>query len=116
MTSASASMKMQIFGGNLPTSLIASHSPPSSTAISLFTWWILAKYNVLGPDQGKRSLARGITHEGPMYEMLWSDPSEVCGWGVSPRGARYTLGKDVTHEFNHVYDIMFIERAHKLVM
>ena len=34
-------------------------------------------------------------HEGPMCDLLWSDPDEKPGWGVSPRGAGYIFGQDV---------------------
>jgi len=27
-----------------------------------------------------------------MCDLLWSDPDERCGWGISPRGAGYTFG------------------------
>jgi len=28
-----------------------------------------------------------VPHEGPMCDLLWSDPDERSGWGISPRGA-----------------------------
>ena len=28
-----------------------------------------------------------VPHEGPMCDLLWSDPDERTGWGISPRGA-----------------------------
>ena len=28
-----------------------------------------------------------VPHEGPMCDILWSDPDDRCGWGISPRGA-----------------------------
>lgn len=33
-----------------------------------------------------------MPHEGPMCDLLWSDPDERVGWGVSIRGAGYTFG------------------------
>ena len=36
-----------------------------------------------------------VPHEGPMCDLLWSDPDEKPGWGVSPRGAGYIFGQDV---------------------
>ncbi|KAK8919038.1 Serine/threonine-protein phosphatase PP2A catalytic subunit [Platanthera zijinensis] len=35
-----------------------------------------------------------VPHEGPMCDLLWSDPDDRCGWGISPRGAGYTFGQD----------------------
>ena len=33
-----------------------------------------------------------MPHEGPMCDLLWSDPDDRSGWGISPRGAGYTFG------------------------
>uniref|UniRef100_A0A0E0BAD2 Serine/threonine-protein phosphatase n=1 Tax=Oryza glumipatula TaxID=40148 RepID=A0A0E0BAD2_9ORYZ len=43
-----------------------------------------------------RSLDRvqEVPHEGPMCDLLWSDPDDRCGWGISPRGAGYTFGQE----------------------
>ena len=35
-------------------------------------------------------------HEGPICELLWSDPDDRMGWGISPRGAGFTFGQDIT--------------------
>ena len=43
-----------------------------------------------------------------------SPPS--CGWGISPRGAGYTFGQDITEQFTHINGLHFIARAHQLVM
>eukprot|EP00466_Bigelowiella_natans_P006118 jgi/Bigna1/55923/estExt_Genewise1Plus.C_750054 len=42
-----------------------------------------------------------VPHEGPMCDLLWSDPDDRCGWGISPRGAGYTFGQDISEQFNH---------------
>lgn len=34
-----------------------------------------------------------VPHEGAMCDLLWSDPDDRCGWGISPRGAGYTFGQ-----------------------
>lgn len=39
-----------------------------------------------------------------------------CGWGISPRGAGYTFGVDITEQFTHINGLYFIARAHQLVM
>lgn len=69
-----------------------------------------------------------VPHEGPMCDLLWSDPdgkpscpsrllrTEITGWGMSPRGAGYLFGSDVVETFNHNNDIELIARAHQLVM
>lgn len=65
-----------------------------------------------------RSLDRflEVPHEGPMCDLLWSDPDDRTGWGVSPRGAGYTFGQDVSEIFNLNNGITLISRAHQLVM
>jgi len=60
--------------------------------------------------------AREVPHEGPMCDLLWSDPEEISGWGMSPRGAGYLFGADVVTKFNHINGIQLIARAHQLVM
>ena len=57
-----------------------------------------------------------MPHDGPMCDLMWSDPEEMVGWGVSPRGAGFLFGKDKVDEFNHKNNIDLIARAHQLVM
>lgn len=51
-----------------------------------------------------------------MCDLLWSDPDDRPGWGISPRGAGYTFGQDVSEEFNRRNGLNLIARAHQLVM
>lgn len=51
-----------------------------------------------------------------MCDLLWSDPDDRCGWGISPRGAGYTFGQDIASQFNHTNGLSLISRAHQLVM
>jgi len=57
-----------------------------------------------------------IPHEGPICDLMWSDPDDTSGWGISPRGAGYIFGTDITQKFNHKNGLKFIVRAHQLVM
>ncbi|CAD7926726.1 unnamed protein product [Amoebophrya sp. A25] len=57
-----------------------------------------------------------VPHDGAMCDLLWSDPEETLGWGLSPRGAGFLFGGDVVRQFNQVNDIDLIGRAHQLVM
>jgi len=57
-----------------------------------------------------------VPHEGPMCDLLWSDPDDRCGWGISPRGAGYTFGQDISEQFNHHNGLTLVARAHQLVM
>ena len=45
--------------------------------------------------------AEEIPHEGPMCDLLWSDPDDRCGFNVSPRGAGFTFGQDISDQFIH---------------
>ena len=51
-----------------------------------------------------------------MCDLLWSDPDDRTGWGISPRGAGYTFGKDISDVFNHHNNLTLVSRAHQLVM
>ena len=57
-----------------------------------------------------------VPHEGAMCDLLWSDPDDVDGWGLSPRGAGFLFGADIVKVFNHANDLSLIARAHQLVM
>ncbi|CAK7893235.1 serine/threonine-protein phosphatase 4 catalytic subunit [[Candida] anglica] len=57
-----------------------------------------------------------VPHEGGMCDLLWSDPEDVPGWAISPRGAGYLFGKNEVDKFLQVNDISLIARAHQLVM
>ena len=51
-----------------------------------------------------------------MCDLLWSDPDDRMGWGISPRGAGYTFGQDISEQYNHANGLDLISRAHQLVM
>lgn len=53
-----------------------------------------------------------VPHDGPMCDLLWSDPDETTGYGVSPRGAGFLFGSDVVQTFNEANGIDLICRAH----
>ena len=57
-----------------------------------------------------------VSLQGPMCDLLWSDPDDRGGWGISPRGAGYTFGQDISENFNHNNNLTLISRAHQLVM
>ena len=57
-----------------------------------------------------------VPHGGAMSDLLWSDPEEKEGWGVSPRGAGYTFGANISTKFLHTNGLKMICRAHQLVM
>jgi serine/threonine-protein phosphatase 4 catalytic subunit len=68
-----------------------------------------------------------------MCDLLWSDPDgkftysrvstrthilppDISGWGLSPRGAGFLFGSDITKTFAHQNAIDLIARAHQLAM
>lgn len=57
-----------------------------------------------------------VPHEGAMCDLLWSDPDDIDGWGLSPRGAGFLFGADIVKVFNHRNNLSLIARAHQLVM
>jgi len=57
-----------------------------------------------------------VPHDGPICDLMWSDPDDKAGWGVSPRGAGFTFGEDISQQFNHRNGFNFIVRAHQLTM
>lgn len=57
-----------------------------------------------------------IPHSGPICDLMWSDPVEQRGWGMSVRGAGHLFGADVTEKFNHENGLDVLCRAHMLVM
>ncbi|KAF2728975.1 Metallo-dependent phosphatase [Polyplosphaeria fusca] len=57
-----------------------------------------------------------VPHEGAMCDLLWSDPDEIDGWGLSPRGAGFLFGADIVKCFNQKNNLSLIARAHQLVM
>ena len=54
-----------------------------------------------------------LPHDGPMSDLLWSDPEEREGWGQSPRGAGFVFGGDISRKFNFTNNLSMICRAHQ---
>jgi len=47
-----------------------------------------------------------------MCDLMWSDPEEIEGWALSPRGAGYLFGGNIVEQFNRSNDVEMIARAH----
>jgi len=55
-------------------------------------------------------------YDGPLSDMLWSDPEEGSErWRVSSRGAGYLFNSEVVKEFNQQNHLDLICRSHQLV-
>ena len=52
-----------------------------------------------------------MPHDGPMCDLLWSDPEEMNGWAVSPRGAGYLFGGNCAKDFNEHNKLSLICRG-----
>lgn len=53
--------------------------------------------------------------EGPMCDLLWSDPDDIEDWAISTRGAGYTFGEEPVKKWNHTNNFSMIIRAHQLI-
>ncbi|XP_058801857.1 serine/threonine-protein phosphatase 5 [Phymastichus coffea] len=52
--------------------------------------------------------------EGPMCELLWSDPQPQMGRAASKRGVGVQFGPDVTHQFLQLNKLDYIVRSHEV--
>ena len=106
-------------GSGLPCTLVSSTvAAPQRLCVILFPLQIVC---ALVPSHLPASLvcpsfSSQVPHEGPMCDLLWSDPDDRCGWGISPRGAGYTFGQDISEQFNNNNGLQLVARAHQLVM
>ncbi|TNJ30379.1 Serine/threonine-protein phosphatase [Giardia muris] len=60
-----------------------------------------------------------IPSDGPITDLLWSDPAEdanATGFSLSGRGAGSLFGGDVVESFIAANDLEFMARSHQLVM
>jgi len=84
---------------------------------------VLCVHGGLSPDVRTLDQVRAIDrnqeipHEGAFCDLVWSDPEDIStAWQLSPRGAGYLFGAQVTEEFHQVNGLNLIARAHQLVM
>ncbi|KAG5220926.1 Serine/threonine-protein phosphatase PP2A catalytic [Salix suchowensis] len=58
----------------------------------------------------------GLSPSIDTLDHVRSIDHDRCGWGISPRGAGYTFGQDISEAFNHNNGLTLVARAHQLVM
>lgn len=91
------------------------------TLAALIDGRILCVHGGLSPDirtlDQIRTINRNqeIPHEGEFCDLMWSDPEDIDTWQVSPRGAGWLFGKQVTNEFININNLNLIARSHQLV-
>jgi serine/threonine-protein phosphatase PP1 catalytic subunit len=57
-----------------------------------------------------------IPEEGPVCDLLWSDPQPMAvGWHENDRGVSYTFGSDCVERFLHMNELDLLCRAHQVV-
>lgn len=56
-----------------------------------------------------------VPRDGPICDLLWSDPYDSLGFQPSIRDAGYLFGEDVTTEWNIDNGLLFTARAHQVV-
>ena len=62
------------------------------------------------------SVPASISRFCPGTLTVVASRTDITGWGLSPRGAGYLFGADITKMFAHRNGIDLIARAHQLAM
>lgn len=52
---------------------------------------------------------------GPLCDLLWSDPEEIEFWQPSPRGGGFLFGSKATKQFLWMNGLNLVARAHQLI-
>ena len=54
--------------------------------------------------------------EGPLNDLLWTEPTDSFGWGYAPNSAILNFGHDISEDFCNINKLNVICRAHQLCM
>ena len=57
-----------------------------------------------------------ISHDGPMWKFLLSDPEEINYWEANLRGAGVIFGVQLVDKFLKTNNVNYIVRAHQLIL
>ena len=52
--------------------------------------------------------------DGPLCDLLWTDPHDEFGWRMASKGSGYLFGEDITENFCNTNKLKMICRAHQL--
>jgi len=58
---------------------------------------------------------REVPADGPLCDLLWSDPEEIDYWQPSPRGGGCLFGWKATTDFLWANELDLVARAHQLI-
>jgi len=58
---------------------------------------------------------REVPADGPLCDLLWSDPEEIDYWQPSPRGGGCLFGWKATQDFLWANELELVARAHQLI-
>lgn len=68
-------------------------------------------------DQLRALDRRGdVPLEGPVCDLLWSDPDDRSGWSLMGRGVHFSFGEDITKGFLQTNGLGLMTRSHQLMM
>jgi serine/threonine-protein phosphatase 2A catalytic subunit len=67
-------------------------------------------------DLRRLNRVQEVPDQGPLCDLLYSDPDNREGWNLNPRKGGYTFGKNITEQFNHVNGLKLIARSHQFMM
>jgi serine/threonine-protein phosphatase 2A catalytic subunit len=99
---------------NLPLAALVS-SPKSDTKILCVHGGLSPRIKKIA-DIEAIDRFRELPHDGPMCDLMWSDPAAQLGFQPSCREAGYQFGADVTRNWNRANGLALTVRAHQLVM
>jgi len=58
---------------------------------------------------------REVPADGPLCDLLWSDPEDIDFWQPSPRGGGCLFGWRATSDFLWANELQLVARAHQLI-
>mmetsp|Transcript_43196 Transcript_43196/g.122172 ORF Transcript_43196/g.122172 Transcript_43196/m.122172 type:complete len:337 (+) Transcript_43196:160-1170(+) len=77
--------------------------------------------DMLQPDANVRAMVLGMSRpadipdSGFLCDLLWSDPSDITGFGNNDRGVSVSFGPDIVHTFLRKEEMDLVVRAHQVV-
>jgi serine/threonine-protein phosphatase 2A catalytic subunit len=82
---------------------------------------VLCVHSGLSPSLDTMDQIQGLNRvgdvpaEGPITDLLWTDPDDRAGWGLVERAESFSFGQDITEEFLTRNALTQMVRSHQLV-